>query len=365
MGTPEDPDNQSHRAETPVVSTPFSGPAAQTDPGYKPNLKTPVIMGLGAEIDAILSKDLPTAEDPATTETPPTANEIIEELLVLSNLSQQQIYDSLNEEMDKIDPNDAQELWVTAIQYMNEIVGSAFGNLKKIIERKADEINEQQLLSNLQFCWQKILSKEGKILVIEEMRALINSTDDDDLKKRLFWGFVLSIINATTSQDDEEPCIGISNKMRTKLQKAKAPQGEDSKPFPQKISLEILLPSNKTYTEIHNFLSSKKSITTGNEHIIAEVMLEILEQDFFTDEQWEKITRSGNQTEYIRMCNELSKEAKAQILERANGEKITPSPEMLTAYVRAWNKIIYPRLLAWGEILYSTKLLLPKVELHS
>ncbi|MFH1533838.1 MAG: hypothetical protein ABID64_02810 [Nitrospirota bacterium] len=357
MKTPRDnklDDYPSDRAETPIVSS-FSGQAAQTDPEYRPNIKTPLIIGL--EIDAIMSEGM--SEDPAT---PRTANEIIEineiieELLLLSNLSQQQIYDSLLEEMDKTNSDDAQLLWDTGIEYTNEIIKQAFASLKDNLREKGERVREQQLLSNLQFCWQKVLSKEGKLLIIKEMRALIKGTDDNDLKKRLFEGFVLSIINSI-SQDNEVPCIEISDIMLKNLNKAKATRDDSPKPFPKKISLEILLPSDKTYMEIHGLLSSKKSSTAGNEHIIAEVMLEILEQDFFTDEQWEKIIQNGDQKEYIRICNKLYKEARNQVLERANGEMVMPSSEILTAYARAWNEIIYPRLLVWGEILYSDLLL--------
>jgi hypothetical protein len=238
---------------------------------------------------------------------------------------------------------------------MNEAIRQTFVNIKE--KMKKTEINKLwlTLIYNFQYCWQKIISKEGKLYFIEEMRALVKQTKDQDTKERLFAAFILSIINTIEENDEnDDPFIKIPDEIRNSFPRANISEEDvPEEQYPERISPSILLPMDEDYLEIHDFLSS------SNDEF-AKIMLELIEQDFFTDEEWEKIS-CGDKEEYIEMCRNLQQTIAKKIDSSTSTDNIdTSTEEMAEIAKRAWNKIAFKRRLVWGEIIYSDELLLPK-----
>jgi len=283
---------------------------------------------------------------------------MLEELFVQSKLPQQQLFDAIHEYMNKAeqenDNEKAQLIWLTSIEFMNEIIRQTFANIKEKI--KKTEINKLWfiLISNFQLCWQKIISKEGKILFLEEMRALVEQTKDPNTKEGLFTAFILSIINTIKEESEEDdPFIKIPDEMRNSFPRANISEEDVPKEqYPERISPSILLPMDEDYIEVHEFLSS-------SDDNVAEIMLELIEQDFFTDEEWEKIS-CNDKEKYIEMCRNLPQTIAKKIDASTSTDNIDTSEEMAEIAKRAWNKIAFKRRLVWGEIIFSDKLLLPK-----
>jgi hypothetical protein len=220
------------------------------------------------------------------------------------------IYASSKEQIAKAIDNDSLEKSAIAELYTQEIIQKVFALIAGYVQIKKlgdkNEFDEKDITSALKFCWQKITSKENRLFILENMRSLINKEKDRNIKEKLFQALVSSI---------ESDCF------------------------------EVLL-EDKNFAEIHDELVKLTNESPNQRALNATMMLDLMETNFLTDkDSWEEISLYTNFNSFFKnVCNKFEGKFK----------DIDPT------ITRAWEEIFYPRLLAWGNLIYSNSLLLPK-----
>lgn len=316
--------DETNRAETPV--------AIITNAGRRiTNLNRPLF-------------DAPERQDPEMKETFETLDRLIRK-----NATGREIHDGISTLMLKTDTEKAGTIWALALLYLQDVVEQTFAGLES---RLKENCSEQEKISALQYCWQRILSNEGKLFVLENVRALIQKSDKEE-KNKLFWGLVISIINSLKI-DDEEPSIEIPANIRARFLHAE---------IAERVPATKLLNIDESYSQIRKQLESSLLSSPRNDRVALFKLDELLRINPFLD--LEEIMDHTNVEDYIKMCEQLYqsslKEIEAISEDRDDAGTIILSDSTVELYERAWNEVIFPRLLIWEEILYSD-LLLPKDE---
>ncbi len=261
---------------------------------------------INAEItEGILAQGLPLADD--------HERESHDQAKLFETLDSFLIYVSSKEQITKTIEDDSPKKSATVELYVQEIIQKVFAliagyvQIKKMRSRK--EFDKKDITSALQFCWQKIVSKESRLYILEKMRQLIQKEDDEDIKKKLLESFVKSI------GDPENHPFGI-------------------------------LLEDRKYAEIHQELAKLSSAPSDHKSLTTSMMLDMIEANLLTDNDlWDEISLHSDFKNFLgKVCSRYEDQFK----------DIDP------IVTQAWENILYPRLLVWGNLIYSDSLLLPK-----
>lgn len=340
----EEPPRQKTLVEQMKAKTPiFTLPVSKLDEKHSAETPVAIITNAGKRISTLnrpLFND-PERDDPEMEETFSKLDELIKR-----NASGQEIFDEVSVLMSKSDMDKALRIWGITIIYLQEIVEQAFKGMESRLKNK---YSEQEIISALQYCWQRVASNEGKLFILENTRALIQKSGEKE-KTKIFWGLVISIINSLKT-DDEEPGINLPAKIR-----AKFPHSE----IAERVQVTKLLDIDESHTQIKEQVEEKLITAPRNDRVVLFKIYELLEKNLFSD--IEKMMDHTNTEDYMKMCIELHRnsikeiEKMCEIIEEGT---IVVSDHTVELYEKAWDDVILPRLLIWEEILHSD-LLLPE-----
>jgi len=261
--------------------------------------------------------------------------------LISSSASAQDIYNALHGEMEKtMNINVQEKMWNISVVCLEAVIKNI---IEQLMERYQNDDDLLAIGGHLRSCWNKIISPNLRISLVNLIKNYIDKTEDEEQKLHISNTFVLSMINLLAS-----------------------PEGD----LDFEVSNDVL--AAFTY-QGKSFAPLKKSRTPeafsfsypGEEIKVYEFLMECNEEPQLVVQQALDLLKKTQNLQIIpHDLESLDKEAFEQLCKSyyVNLMKLAQkaeSKELRGAILTIWHKIIGPQLIILGELRFSKTFLLP------